>query len=202
MAFLGFLGFVGIIIGIVLMIRNKKKEVKTKTGRNILIASIVIYIIALAIPNGDNEQTASNEEEADNKEETEEVEEETDESNIEGKLIDEVGEENVREVGEVDSGINIVLDLKDNFTSNMMRDGANMEMVDVLQIVDDGEVENVFINYYTTLVDEYGNEEEESVITATFTRETMDKINYENISYSNIPNVADDYWMHPALEEW
>ena len=54
---------------------------------------------------------------------------------------------------------------------------------------------------YTDMVDQYGNESNYEVISFSMFKETVDKINFDNISLENFESVADNIKVHPALQE-
>ena len=50
------------------------------------------------------------------------------------------------------------------------------------------------------LQDKYGNVSDVIVIKATFTSNTIQKINFENALFGNIPDLADEWWNHNAVD--
>jgi len=61
-------------------------------------------------------------------------------------------------------------------------------------------IEDVTFNINTTLVDIYGNKKEERVILCTVSKYVAKKVKWENFDSDNLPKIADDYWVHPALQ--
>ncbi|MER2078696.1 hypothetical protein [Psychrobacillus psychrotolerans] len=49
------------------------------------------------------------------------------------------------------------------------------------------------------LTDRYGNVENGDVMVVLMSKETLNKINFENFNPGNLSFVADSYWEHPAL---
>ena len=49
------------------------------------------------------------------------------------------------------------------------------------------------------LTDRYGNVENGDVMIVLMSRETLNKINFNNFNVENVTAVADSYWEHPAL---
>lgn len=49
------------------------------------------------------------------------------------------------------------------------------------------------------LTDRFGNVEIDDVMVVLMSRETLNKINFNNFHTANLPAVADSYWEHPAL---
>ena len=63
-------------------------------------------------------------------------------------------------------------------------------------------VEMVIVDLENTFTDAYGQEEKERAVSLTITKETADKINWENINASNragLLRVADDFYIHPGI---
>lgn len=57
-------------------------------------------------------------------------------------------------------------------------------------------LEGVQVIVMSPLKDTYGNVAEEKVLSINISRNTMDKINFDNFNYKDLPNIADDYWEH------
>lgn len=84
----------------------------------------------------------------------------------------------------------------------MDKNAANSDVKEALEKIQAlEEIESVTFIGNGELVDEYGNSESEKILTYDFDRETMDKINYDNVAIDNIPDIATDYYQHPALFE-
>jgi hypothetical protein len=49
-------------------------------------------------------------------------------------------------------------------------------------------------------VDKKGNQSVERAMMVKFSRSNSASINWDNVSYSNIVEIADDHWVHPALK--
>lgn len=62
-------------------------------------------------------------------------------------------------------------------------------------------LEGVQVIVMSPLKDTYGNVAEEKVLSINISRNTMDKINFDNFNYKDIPNIADDYWEHPLFSK-
>ncbi|MDH6674251.1 hypothetical protein M2277_004943 [Paenibacillus sp. LBL] len=89
---------------------------------------------------------------------------------------------------------------KDNFTTNMILDGMRMDMISILkELKTFKEVSNVEFNILMPLVDAYGNESDDTVVSVEVSRETLDKINFDNFRLDSLEMVADHWWVHPAM---
>lgn len=51
------------------------------------------------------------------------------------------------------------------------------------------------------LVDAYGNSKEDTVLKIMLTKETLDKINFEQFDKDNFSVIADEFYQHPALRK-
>ncbi|TSB48174.1 hypothetical protein [Alkalicoccobacillus porphyridii] len=90
----------------------------------------------------------------------------------------------------------------DNLTINMTRKSWYIAQLDTLESLEGVEgIDTVDFNILTTLVDQYGNEKDEIAMTSSFTADTREKINFDNVLFDNLPNIADEYWHHPAMEK-
>ncbi len=61
------------------------------------------------------------------------------------------------------------------------------------------EITRVDLKWQLPLVDAYGNEELGVVMEILLTRDTVERINWDNFLFENLPEVADIYQEHPAL---
>ncbi|RFA36250.1 hypothetical protein CAI16_05530 [Virgibacillus dokdonensis] len=100
-----------------------------------------------------------------------------------------------------DSGI-VLLDAKlsDNLTTNLIIDGALIDATDALeQLKGIDEIKMIQFDFKGTFADTYGEETEETAISFMIDKETLDKINFDNFDFSNLEEVAKDYYVHPGM---
>jgi hypothetical protein len=92
--------------------------------------------------------------------------------------------------------------ISDNFTEGLTKDGARINTVDILKYIKAAYPDLTEVHVFGTanMVDQYGNTSDDQVVTLTYSRATMDKINFNNVSFKNIWNIADDSWVHPAFQ--
>lgn len=88
---------------------------------------------------------------------------------------------------------------KEGFTEKSAIDGMYLNMSNVMENL--SEIKDIEITFEILypMVDEYGNATDTTVITATFSSSTRNKINWDYFLIENMPNVADEWWMHPVL---
>lgn len=105
-------------------------------------------------------------------------------------------------VGESSDGsfVDIYLSGKDNLTPNMVRKGMLLQAADILESLQSrDDIGRVTLFWSFPLVDAYGNTSTETVMKATFYKDTISKINFDNFDYNNIPVICDDFYQHAAL---
>ena len=90
----------------------------------------------------------------------------------------------------------------ENLTNESTVKGFLVDIRDLLKnLKSDSSIQTFTFNVTYSLVDNYGNESEDIVIKARFNRETVDKINFDKFDFNKIPEVADEYWSHPAVQQ-
>ncbi|ARO60129.1 Uncharacterized protein B5E38_2603 [Bacillus cereus] len=67
------------------------------------------------------------------------------------------------------------------------------------ELAKEKEIQKVIFVWKAELTDTYGNKKTDPVVKMNIDRETIDKINFDNFLYKNLPTVVSDYWQHPAL---
>jgi len=113
-------------------------------------------------------------------------------------------EKKVREVDIKENLIYIEFMGDENITTGMTKGGMLSDIKDLLRELPatfDFEVEKMTFEVWLPLVDEYGNEEISDVITMTVSRDNWENINWDNFFAEDLPDIAEDYWIHPALQE-
>lgn len=90
----------------------------------------------------------------------------------------------------------------DNFSSNMIKKGMWMDVESSLKkLKEEKDIQTIEFNIVFPMEDQYGNSSDDNVMKLSLSRETLDKINWANFDYNNLPNVADEYWEHPAFSK-
>lgn len=91
---------------------------------------------------------------------------------------------------------------KDNLTTNWIRKGIFINAADIIKELSlsyNKEIVKIVVEPYFILVDQYGKESLDKVATISMKKETWEKINWDNFLVDNLPDVADNYWQHPAI---
>lgn len=83
---------------------------------------------------------------------------------------------------------------------NMDKNGTQYDISNLLEEIQDLDFKNIYVEYQAEFVDSYGNSEKREGIFYEFSKETVDKINFDNFLPEKLPDIADQYWEHPAFE--
>lgn len=93
--------------------------------------------------------------------------------------------------------------INDNFSEGMIKDGAKMDVTDILEAVQksDLKVKAVSIDATFSMVDDLGNASEDTVVRATYPASLVDRVNFENFYFEDVYDITDDIFVHPALRD-
>lgn len=110
------------------------------------------------------------------------------------------GEDELLSVEYMD-GVNVaVIKVKSDHTPGLMRNKTLTSTTKLLkELKNVAELKSVDVNVISTLTDQYGNKSDDKVMSISVSRAVIDKINFDNFNYKNLPDIADDYWEHPAM---
>ncbi|MFE5392578.1 hypothetical protein [Bacillus thuringiensis] len=87
-------------------------------------------------------------------------------------------------------------------TINLTKWGMWKNTIDILkELKDEKNISEIEFNYKFPMIDTYGNKSKEIVMKITLDRETLDKINYDNLPKENLPIIAKKYWTHPGFND-
>lgn len=114
--------------------------------------------------------------------------------NLQDVFVDEAGEATEHYVG-------ITSKLSGGWNEKTMRDSFYNDVVAVVSGLQNEEFDRLVFDATADMQDEYGNVKEMKVLTVNLTKETVDKINFENFQSRNLPNVADAIFVHPAFQD-
>ncbi|MGE6615089.1 hypothetical protein [Bacillus mycoides] len=91
---------------------------------------------------------------------------------------------------------------RDSLTNNMIKKGMWMDTSSMLEkLAQEKNISEITFFWKSSLVDQYGNDKNETIMKINIDRTALDKINFKNFTYDNIPNVATQYWQHPAVDK-
>ena len=102
---------------------------------------------------------------------------------------------------ETKTDMEISLWADDNLTPGLIRDAATIDSALILRrIFDDPRAKKVTLFWWYPLKNAAGQEIQMLVIRARMTRETADKINWGELMPLRLPDVADDFHVHPSMQ--
>lgn len=186
-AFFGAIGLVGFLIGLVLIALGLIKKKKYKGGI-IALVSLIIFIVAGITDTSTNEASSkplSTEEQI--------VKTLGEETNEDKERIDDI------EYGEFTK---LTLNGDQPLSNKDMKITFLNNAAEAFPIVfKDSKVEKAMVTIKTTFVDEYGKKYDDDGIRVMLTRETYEKITWENFNVENFEQVADSLYTHPALSK-
>lgn len=100
--------------------------------------------------------------------------------------------------------ITIEIDVSDNFANDLIQDGAKIDVTNTLQALHDETSFSygiVDIHGRLPLIDRYGNREIGNVIELRYRKTALDRINWARFQWTNVYDIAECIWMHPAFEQ-
>lgn len=123
-------------------------------------------------------------------------------SDIVKKIANDIWKDDLIIITYTSGFVNVTHKLADNLTTDFMIKGYLRDISDFLEKTKDiKDITAVFVGAKAELLDKYGNTNEQFVLKTQLSKETIDKINFENFDYNNIPDIADEFIKHPALEK-
>jgi hypothetical protein len=102
------------------------------------------------------------------------------------------------------SEIAVTFAAQDDFTEDMIKRGIQIDIVNILRTIQKSNTpipyKSIVVVATFPLVDVYGNTKESNVVIATYARENLDKVNWDNFLTDNIYKIAnqDSLFIHPA----
>lgn len=120
------------------------------------------------------------------------------ESIVKGVLKDELLDFTFNE----DNGTVIIkAELSENLTNNFIIKGGYMEAEDIIKALNErfGDIKTYDFWFVMNLVDKYGNESQDKVLSFDYDDNDIDKINWDNMYTDKFMELANNEWIHPAL---
>lgn len=99
--------------------------------------------------------------------------------------------------------VNARFAIRDNYTEQLIRDGARLDTIDILKYARATYPDASAVNVQGTfpMTDPYGNTSTQVAIDLTYSRETLDKINFDGISKASIWEIRDNGFILPAFQQ-
>lgn len=128
-------------------------------------------------------------------------------SEVETKIISttkaEFGEQNYIMVNYIpeDNYVLIKAKGKENLSNEATVKGMYLSISKILKELKDIPDLNIDFNIEYSMIDTSGNLSSMIVIKATYTNATRSNINWDRFLWENMDIIADEWWIHPALQE-
>ena len=93
--------------------------------------------------------------------------------------------------------------INDNITGGLRKSGTKRDVLGVLEAIRDSTIDfsQVTMRGSLRLVDVYGNANEGDVVRVSYDKDTMDRVNFDNVRTDNAWIIADESWIHPAFRD-
>lgn len=101
-----------------------------------------------------------------------------------------------------DNGTVIIkAELSENFTNNFIIKGGYIEAEDIIKALNEkfDDIKTYDFWFVMNLVDKYGNESQDKVLSFDYDDNDIDKINWDNMYTDKFIELANNKWIHPAL---
>lgn len=98
--------------------------------------------------------------------------------------------------------VNARFAIRDNFTEGMIKDGARTDTIDILKYARATYPDAAAVNVQGTfpMTDPYGNTSTQVAIDLTYSRATLNKINFDGVSKNSIWEIRDSGTILPAFQ--
>lgn len=106
------------------------------------------------------------------------------------------------EIDETEGIVWVHASVGDNFTNEFIRKGFLMEVMKYMGAIKNQNFGRICFDGYFDLVDQYNNKQNKSVIHIEFTKNTIDKMNFDNSGYNvdNLLDLGENLRLHPELQ--
>lgn len=95
--------------------------------------------------------------------------------------------------------VNISAQMSDNLKNTWILAGFQKEIIEFAQEIQNEDFESVYFMGYFDMQDNYGNKKNIKIVDIELSKETINKINFENFFADNLESVADVHEVHPGL---
>lgn len=124
-----------------------------------------------------------------------------DDEALENAIADVIGKDRIDTYTYFEGYVTIIAIAEENLTNGLTLSGLQLDTIDILeQAADIDEIDTVSFVWKLPTEDNYGNDAEAVVVKEEFERDTIDRINFDNIKTDKIPDIADSYNVHQSFE--
>lgn len=180
---------------------NKKKKIYIGCFGTILLVFVLAIVIAVI---ADSSVKNKKEEASKNVEDTSL----SIEKRVESAVISTVGEKNnmddsrnikVKKDGNV---VKVTLLADESMSNKSSVSNMQNKATDILKSVQKiKELDNIAIIWQTNFVDKYGKKSLDDAMRIFIRKDELDKIDFNNFDFSNIPKVSYNYYLHPSFNK-
>lgn len=109
---------------------------------------------------------------------------------------------NLFDIREDEGSISVGWAADDNLSNDLIVTGMQLDTVEILRAIDQSGIPYhwIFIGSTFAMQDQFGNAGEIEVLTLSYPKTTIDRINWDNFSFSDVFDIANVYVLHPAFE--
>lgn len=184
--------------GLYLMFKNKNF---TKPVRGVItFIFAALLVIGMLAPNAN--KSAENKAEAiQTDKEVEEVATESSEPLTVEEIVKSIANDLVLEINSNDNLV-VKMEFPSGFSNSMSVTNAYLKAKDIIErLLENNYTFESYQFWFTAdLTDQYGNTDNSKVLSFEYDRETVEKINFENITNDNFKSLAKDVYMHPVVK--
>lgn len=228
-ALFGMMGFVGLIVTALFLTAKKGDKKTLQKLLLLFLASFVIGLaLPGSKPKEEPTKEVKAEGKEIEKEETEKIVKETPKKEVAKErkkkdIIDSTGKEvfggdyvgstlnwdyenaTFKQDGSIDEDnsvidfLNVETSLTDNLTENMMVKNFLLKTVKFLDKSKSTNYNKVFIGAKADFKDTYGNVDKQYAVKITIDKSEVDKINFSEFDYKNLPAIAEEFEVHPGI---
>ena len=126
--------------------------------------------------------------------------EETQEEVIKNILLKHVKDEEIEDIMLTGDNSTRIIMKRKIASGSLGKKDLLLKSKEILEDLSKTELEFINLEWKAEFKDKYGELSYNPVMRIDMTKDTLDKINWENFDYKNIEDIADDYWQHNTLE--
>ena len=93
--------------------------------------------------------------------------------------------------------------INSNLNDDMTKQSAKLDVTNMLEAIAGSgfEYSSVLVEGTFSLIDQFGNTSEDKVVRALYTRETVNRINFDRFLHDDVYDIADDTTIHVLFQD-
>lgn len=192
--------------------KSTNKQVSEQENKNLsalITLTIIVWVIGFFIhPVNNVEQPKTKEKELSTEQVTRPSDFLNKPENVETLINESLDDKDVtlvevRPIQDEDSvSLDLIFDVDpESFRKKLQINITMHEILSIIKEYDYSKYSGINFFYSTNLIDDLGNEKSVIVAKSKYSKETLDKMNIQNLTLVTIGNAADKYWIHPAIDK-